>query len=477
MQNFPTTIAQTRKALLDGDFTILELVQAHIERIKERNPELNAFVTTTEEQALQQAEAIQQEYERTGTLPPLAGIPYSAKDLFCTKNIRTTAGANILDSFIPPFDATAVRRLNQAGAVLIGKTNCDAFGHGSSTQNTDYGITKNPVDTAYVPGGSSGGSAAAVAAGMGLFSLGTDTGGSIRQPASFCGIPGLKVTYGRVSRSGVVAYASSLDTIGPLATTVEDIALVLDVLAGHDPLDATTPDVAVPSYSSVCRTPPRKLTIGLVQECADQEYDAEVKAAFSDAIATYERLGATVKTVSLPHLRYAIAAYYLIATAETSSNLSRYDGIRYGYSAADANSLLETYTHSREQGFTTENKKRIMLGTYALSAGYYDAYYKKAMQVRTLIKQDFEKLFADVDVLCMPTSPVLPFKIGENISDPVAMYLVDAFTVPANLAGVPSLQVPIGRSKEHQLPIGMQILGPQFSEDLLLSAGHWFETA
>lgn len=469
------TISEAHQLLKNKEISASELLKAVLDEIDRKESKIKAFITVVKEQAFKHAQEIDKEILQGKEVKPLTGIPYSLKDIFCTKGIKTTAASTILKNFIPTFNATVVEKLHAEGAILVGKTNCDAFGHGSSTENSDFGPTHNPYNLAYVPGGSSGGSAASVAANMCLFSIAEDTGGSIRQPASFCGLTGLKVTYGRVSRYGAIAYASSLDSIGPLTKTAMDAAIVLKAIAGQDVFDATTPAVKVPDYPQLSSSSIKNMTIGIPQEYFAEGLDEEVKNSLQQAISKLKELGVQTKNVSLPHTKYAIATYYIIATSETSSNLARYDGIRYGHSEQSAKTLLETYCKSRATGFGAEAKRRIMLGTYALSAGYYEAYYKKAMQVRTLIKQDFEKVFKEVDILITPTSPVPPFKLGAKTHDPLAMYLMDIYTVTANLAGIPCLNINVGYTTKEKLPIGMQIFGPQFSEEKLLNVGNTYQ--
>ena len=391
-----------------------------------------------------------------------------------TRGVRTTAGSKILGNYVPPYDCTAVARMEAAGAVILGKMNCDEFAMGSSTENSAWRPVHNPRDLSRVPGGSSGGSAAAVAADMAVVTLGSDTGGSIRQPASFCGVVGLMPTYGRVSRYGLIAFASSLDHIGPLSKTVKDAAIVLRTIAGRDPMDSTSADLPVPDYVAELEKPVRGLKIGVAREYFGEGLDAEVRAAVEGAIQKLAELGCEIVSVSLPHTRYAIPTYYIVATAEASSNLARYDGVRYGYRANGARTLSEMYRRSRDQGFGTEVKRRIMLGTYALSAGYYDAYYLKAQKVRTLLAQDFEEAFNKVDAIVTPTSPTAAFKLGEKVDDPLAMYLADIYTVTADLAGIPGISIPCGETKE-KLPIGLQILGKHFDEGTVLRVAHAYE--
>jgi len=400
-------------------------------------------------------------------LPPLAGVPVAIKDVMVTKGLRTTAGSRILDKFIPPYDCTAVTRLEAAGAIVLGKTNCDEFAMGSSNENSAYGPVRNPHDKTRVPGGSSGGSAAAVAAGMAVAALGSDTGGSIRQPASLCGVVGLMPTYGRVSRYGLIAFASSLDHIGPLTKTVRDAAILLGVMAGHDPMDSTSAQVPVPDYEQELNRPVKGLKIGIAKEYFGEGLDTDVGAAVEAAIADLQKQGVDVVPISLPHTKYAVPTYYVIATAEASANLARYDGVRYGYRSANPRTLSDMYRRSRDEGFGPEVKRRIMLGTYALSAGYYDAYYLKAQRVRTLLARDFEAAFQKVDAIVTPTAPTPAFKLGEKTDDPLAMYLADIYTVTGDLVGVPGISVPCGKTRAG-LPIGLQVLGRHFDEATML---------
>jgi len=453
------TITQARKDLDEKKISSLELTKSYLETIKKHNQELNAFITITEKEAIVQAESADLRIAK-GQSTPLLGIPVALKDLYMTKGIRTTAGSKVLENYMGQYDATTVMLLKEAGAVIVGKTNLDAWAHGSSGENSDFGPTKNPYKTEYVPGGSSSGSPVAVATEMTLAASGTDTGGSIRLPASFCNVVGLKPTYGRVSRYGVIAMASSLDSIGHFTKTVEDNAMYLSITAGSYPMDATTPPVAVPQYTKNINAGVKGLKIGVPKEYFIEGLDPQIKSMTEKTLGWYEEQGAQLVEISLPHTSYAIEVYYIIQTAEVSSNLARYTGVRFG--------------HDRTF-FGDEAKRRIMLGTYVLSAGYYDAYYKKAMQVRTLLKQDFEEAFKKVDVIITPASPTLPWKLGEKTADPLAMYLSDIFTVHANLVGVPGLSVPMGFIDG--LPVGMQILGPHFSEEKLFQVGHAFESA
>ena len=451
------TIAHTLQRLHKKDFSSVELTKLYLERIKKLNPKLNVFLTVAQEQALQQAQHADA-LLANGEKLPLLGIPIALKDLFLAKGLRTTAGSKVLDNYIAQYDATVVKKLKDAGAVILGKLNCDAWAHGSSGENSDFGPAKNPWNTEYVPGGSSSGSAASVTADMCLASTGTDTGGSIRLPGSFCNVVALKPTYGRVSRYGIVAMASSLDSIGHFTKTVEDNALVLNVTAGKDVYDGTTPPVVVKNYTKDLQKGVKGLKIGVPKEYFIEGVDPRIKEMIKKSLAFYERQGAGIVDISLAHTDYAIAVYYIVQTAEVSSNLARYDGIRYG---------------NPRSAFGDEAKRRIMLGTYVLSAGYYDAYYNKAMKVRTLIKRDFEEAWKKVDVILTPASPTLPWKLGEKVNDPLKMYLSDIFTVTANLAGMPGISVPCGFLDG--LPVGMQILGPNFSEDLLYRVAYAYE--
>lgn len=469
------TIQQARQKLLDGEVTSVDLVRSCLERIRQTDDRINAFITVCEEQALQDAE----EADRllaAGDAPPLTGIPFAVKDIFNITDVRTTCGSAILDNYISPYDATAVAKLRAQGGLIIGKLNMDEFAMGSSNENSASGPVCNPWDTERVPGGSSGGSAAAVAARQVVAALGTDTGGSIRQPASHCGVVGLKPTYGRVSRYGVIAYASSLDQVGTLARTVEDCALLLGGVAGYDPADSTSVDVPVPDYLANLKAGVQGKRIGLPREYFVAGLDAEVKRAVEEAIATYRGLGAEIVDVSLPHTDYAVACYYLIATAEASSNLARYDGVRFGVRKDAGGGLVDMYQQTRAAGFGAEVKRRIMLGTYALSSGYYDAYYLKAQKVRTLIRQDFLDAFEQVDLLLTPVAPTPAFKLGELVDDPLQMYLSDIFTIPVNLAGTCALSQPCGFSSAG-LPIGVQLIGKPFAEAEILQAAYAFEQA
>ena len=467
------TIDDIRGAIAERQTTATAAAGDFYSRIKKEDPEIGAFLTLCEERALAQAGLIDAMAAEGKDLPPLAGVPVAIKDVMVTNGVRTTAGSKMLDNFIPPYDCTAVARLEAAGAVILGKLNCDEFAMGSSTENSAYHVVHNPRDKSRVPGGSSGGSAAAVAADMAVATLGSDTGGSIRQPASFCGVVGLKPTYGRVSRYGLIAFASSLDHIGPFANTVKDAALILRTIAGRDPMDSTSTEIPVPDYVAELEKPVKGLRVGVAKEYFGAGLDPEVRAVVEAAIQKLAELGCEVVSVSLPHTEYAIPTYYIVATAEASSNLARFDGVRYGF-RAKANTLSEMYRQTRDGGFGVEVKRRIMLGTYALSAGYYDAYYLKAQKVRTLLTRDFHEAFKKVDVIATPTCPTPAFKLGEKIDDPLAMYLADIYTVTANLAGIPGISIPCGENHE-KLPIGLQLFAGHFDEGTLLRVAYAYE--
>ncbi|HSP96825.1 MAG TPA: Asp-tRNA(Asn)/Glu-tRNA(Gln) amidotransferase subunit GatA [Candidatus Dormibacteraeota bacterium] len=468
------TIDDAGARLRGRSLTSEELTATVLARIEATEPALHSFITVTPELALAQARAADQRLAKGEALGPLDGVPIAIKDIINTKGVRTTAGSRILEHFVSPYDATVTRRLRAAGAVCVGKTNCDEFAMGSSNENSAYGGARNPWDTARVPGGSSGGSASAVAARQCLGALGTDTGGSIRQPASHCGVVGLKPTYGRVSRYGVIAYASSLDQVGPMARSVRDCAHLLGAIAGHDALDSTSVPRPVPAYASTLAGGVRGLRVGLPKEYFVEGMSSEVSEAVRGAVRQLEALGATVEEVSLPHTEYAVAAYYLIATAEASSNLARYDGTRYGLRVDRSKGLLDMYQQTRGAGFGTEVKRRIMLGTYALSAGYYDAFYLKGQKVRTLIRRDFEQVFARCQAIVTPTAPTTAFRLGEKVTDPLEMYLSDIFTISVNLAGLPGLSLPCGFDAQG-LPIGLQIVGRPFDEETVLRTAYAYE--
>jgi aspartyl-tRNA(Asn)/glutamyl-tRNA(Gln) amidotransferase subunit A len=468
------TIDEAHARLCEGALSSEELTRAALARIEATEPTLHSFITVTPELALEQARAADARRAAGGARGPLDGIPLAIKDIINTRGVRTTAGSRLLDTYVSPYDATVTRRLFEAGAVCVGKANCDEFAMGSSNENSAYGAARNPWDPARVPGGSSGGSAAAVAARQCLGALGTDTGGSIRQPAAHCGIVGLKPTYGRVSRYGVIAYASSLDQVGPMARTVRDCAHLLGAIAGHDPLDSTSVRHPVPAYAAALEGGVRGLRLGLPREYFVEGMSAEVSDAVHAAVRQLESLGAAVEEVSLPHTEYAVAAYYLVATAEASSNLARYDGTRYGVRVDRGQGLLDMYQQTRGAGFGAEVKRRIMLGTYALSAGYYDAFYLKGQKVRTLIRRDFERVFARCQAVVTPTAPTTAFRLGEKTTDPLEMYLSDIFTISVNLAGLPGLSLPCGFDAQG-LPIGLQIVGQPFAEDAVLRTAYAYE--
>jgi aspartyl-tRNA(Asn)/glutamyl-tRNA(Gln) amidotransferase subunit A len=470
------TIDAARSAVQERKTSATALAESFYAKIENDDPKIGAFLTLSRERAMGKAAEMDALAAKGERLPPLGGVPVGIKDVMVTRGIRTTAGSKILGNYVPPYDCTAVARLEGAGALILGKLNCDEFAMGSSNENSAWKPVHNPRDLTRVPGGSSGGSAAAVAADMAVAALGSDTGGSIRQPASFCGVVGLMPTYGRVSRYGLIAFASSLDHIGPLTKTVKDAAIVLRTIAGRDPMDSTSAEVPVPDYVAELEKPVRGLKIGVAKEYLGEGLDGEVRKAIEAAIQKLAKQGCEIVEVSLPHTKYAIPTYYIVATAEASSNLARFDGVRYGYRAKDARTLSEMYRRSRDQGFGAEVKRRIMLGTYALSAGYYDAYYLKAQRVRTLLARDFEEAFKKVDAIVAPVSPTAAFKLGEKVDDPLAMYLADIYTVTADLAGIPGISVPCGETKE-KLPIGLQILGRHFDESTILRVAQASENA
>ena len=476
MELHELSIQEIHELLSSRKISSEEITRAYLERIHRLDPQIKSYVTVSDEPALKQASEADKRIQTSEGITPFTGIPYSAKDSISTRGVNTTCSSKILEKYKPFYDATAIRKLDSAGSILLGKNNMDEFGMGSSTENSGFFTTRNPWNYDYVPGGSSGGSAAAVAAGLTPFSLGEDTGGSVRMPASFCGITGLKTTYGRVSRYGLIPLVSSFDTIGPMARSVYDVALVLEAIAGHDPKDSTSRMESVQSYSASLKKNEnlRGLRIGIPKEYFVEGLDREVDASLRLAIKQIESLGAEVMEVSLPHTQYAIPVYYLILFAEASSNLAKYDGVRFGLSERNVESLMDVYLKTREKGFGAETKRRIMLGTFALSAGYYDAYYLKAQKVRTLIRQDFEKAFETCDALITPVAPTTAFRIGEKITNPLDMYLSDVFVVAVNLAGIPALSVPCGFS--NGLPVGMQIIGPHLSEENLLCIGHLYQS-
>jgi aspartyl-tRNA(Asn)/glutamyl-tRNA(Gln) amidotransferase subunit A len=471
-----STARTIRDEIAAGRVSAVEVCRTFLERLQAMNSTLNAFNLVDADRAAARAADIDRRRAAGETLGPLAGVPVALKDNLCLRGMRTTASSRILERFVPPYDATAVERLEAAGAVIVGKTNCDEFAMGSSTENSAFGPVRNPWATDRTPGGSSGGSAAAVAARCVPLALGSDTGGSIRQPAGFCGVVGLKPTYGRVSRYGLIAFASSLDQIGPIARTAADAALALTVLAGSDPADATSSRQAVPDFAAALTGDIRGLRIGVPRAFVTSGVEEGVRRAFEGALDTLRTAGAALVDIELPHAKYAIPVYYLVATAEASSNLARYDGVRYGYrSSRDREQGLKAmYSRTRDEGFGAEVKRRIMLGTYVLSAGYYDAYYLKAQQVRTLLRNDYQQAFEKVDVVAMPTSPIPPFRLGEKTADPLQMYLADVFTVSANLAGLPAISVPCGFA-DGRLPVGLQLTGRMFDESTLLRVADAYE--
>jgi aspartyl-tRNA(Asn)/glutamyl-tRNA(Gln) amidotransferase subunit A len=469
------TIEGIREALGRKRASAREIATEYYKRIAEGNSKLNAFLTLSETRAYAQADRVDALVAAGKPLPPLAGVPMAIKDTISTRDLRTTCGSKILDNYIPPFDATAALRLEAAGAVILGKTNCDEFAMGSSNENSAFGPVQNPAAPGCVPGGSSGGSAAAVAADLAVAALGTDTGGSIRQPGAFCGIPAMMGSYGRVSRYGLIAFASSLDRIGPFARTVADVAKVLQIIAGRDPQDSTSTTVPVEDYSATLDKPVKGLRIGVSKQYFAEGMNEAVREKIAAGIALYRKLGCEIVDIEMPHTDYAIATYYIIATAEASSNLARYDGVRFG-PRVEGDSLISMYRKTRGAGFGAEVKRRIVLGTYVLSAGYYDAYYLKGQKVRALIAQDFQKAFGRVDAMVTPTSPVPPFRLGERVNDPLQMYLADIYTVTGSLAGLPGISVPCGQV-QGKLPVGLQIFGPAFGEARVLQLAHAFEQA
>jgi aspartyl-tRNA(Asn)/glutamyl-tRNA(Gln) amidotransferase subunit A len=470
------TIAELHKLYASGEAVPSEVCREILDRIEKDNDRLNAYITINRESALKQTAAMDADIQDAIRRKPLAGVPVAVKDNMVITGVRTTCGSRILGNYVPPYTATAVRKLEDAGAIIIGKTNLDEFAMGSSTENSAFGPVRHPLNVEFVPGGSSGGSAVAVAAGQTPIALGSDTGGSIRQPASFCGIIGLKPTYGRVSRYGLVAFASSLDQIGPFANNVSDAARALHVISGHDRCDSTSANMAVPDYLGALNGDVKGLRVGVPPECFGEGLDPEVKEKVEAGIRKLAACGAEIVEVSLPHTKYVIAVYYIIATAEASSNLARFDGVRYGFRAEEARGLSEMYRKTRDEGFGAEVKRRIMLGTFVLSSGYYDAYYEKAQRVRSMLVNDFAEAFRKCDVIATPTAPTPAFKIGEKSDDPLAMYLNDIYTVTINLAGVPAISVPCGQSSAG-LPIGLQLIGNHFDEARLLNAAYAYELA
>lgn len=474
MELYELTAHELGDLLKNKKVSAVELTKSFLDRIEKQDSKLGCYITVLRDEALKSAQEAQAKIDRGETTSPLTGIPMAMKDNLCTEGITTTCGSKMLHNFVPPYDATVVKKLKEADTVLLGKLNMDEFAMGGSTENSYFKQTKNPWDIERVPGGSSGGSAAAVAAGEAVFTLGSDTGGSIRQPAAFCGTVGIKPTYGAVSRFGLVAFASSLDQIGPLTRDVTDCALVLNAITGHDSMDSTSAKVEYPDYTKALVNNVKGMKIGIPKEYIGEGINPEVKKIILDAVETYRKLGAECEEFSLPITEYAIPAYYLIACAEASSNLARYDGVKYGYRAEKFTDLLDLYKQSRSEGFGAEVKRRIMLGTYALSSGYYDAYYKKALQVRTLIKRGFDEAFSKYDLVIGPTAPTTAFKIGEKTDDPLEMYLVDIYTVSVNIAGLPGLVVPCGMDSKN-LPVGLQLIGKTFGESTLLQAAYTFE--
>jgi aspartyl-tRNA(Asn)/glutamyl-tRNA(Gln) amidotransferase subunit A len=471
------TLHELQDKFTKGEVTASEIVAAYWLRIRQVEPKVKAYITVSQDAAMAQAEALDNKLKSWRKTQPLMGMPFAVKDNICTEGIATTCASRMLTGFVPPYDATVIARLRQRGSLLLGKTNLDEFAMGSSTENSSVGPTRNPWNLAYVPGGSSGGSAAAVAADECVAALGSDTGGSIRQPAACCGVVGLKPTYGRVSRYGLVAFASSLDQVGPITKDVTDAALVMNVIAGRDVLDSTSADLPVPDYTkSLKKRDLKKLKVGIAPEYFAEGLDPEVEQAVRAAVEELKRLGADVKEIALAHTAAAVATYYVIATAEASSNLARYDGVKYGLRTKQPKDLLEMYMKTRQEGFGPEVKRRIMLGTYALSAGYHEAYYGKAQAVRTLIRRDFDAAFREVDLIATPVMPTTAFKLGERIEDPLQMYLSDIFTISVNLAGNPAISVPCGFSRAG-LPIGLQLIGRPFEEELILRGAHAYEQA
>ncbi len=467
------TAHELHSQLTSNKVSSVELTEAVLAQIDKSENKIRAYVTINKEAALKEARAADQRIKNNDNITPLTGIPIAIKDNMCTKGVLTTCSSKILANYIPPYDATVVTKIKESGAIIIGKTNMDEFAMGSSTENSGLHPTFNPWNIETVPGGSSGGSAAAVSAGEAVLATGSDTGGSIRQPASFCGVVGFKPTYGRVSRCGLIAFASSLDQIGPLTQDVTDTALLMNIIAGYDPKDSTSVNIPVPDYRKALIDDVKKLKVGVIKELLGKGIDQEVKEAVKRAVQRYKELGAEIHEVSMPSFEYAVATYYLIAPAEASSNLARYDGVKFGHRTKEAKDLLTMYCKTRAEGFGAEVKRRIMLGTYALSAGYYDAYYLKALKIRTLIKQDFEKAFKKCDVLLSPTAPSVAFKVGEKKDDPLSMYISDIATIPVNLAGLPAISIPCGMS--NGLPIGLQLIGNAFDEEKILRTAFAYE--
>ena len=468
------TVHELQEKLKNKELTVTEIIKAYTDRIKEKEPDVQAFITELTEQGIKQAEEIQKRIDNGEDLGNLAGIPIGIKDIICTKGVKTTCASKMLENFVAPYDATVMEKINKAEMIDLGKLNMDEFAMGGSTEHSYFKKTKNPWDLSRVPGGSSGGSAAAVAANMVPWALGTDTGGSIRQPASFCGVVGLKPTYGLVSRYGVVAFASSLDQVGVFTKDVQDCAMLLNVISGHDEKDTTSVDVGEKDYTKSLQKDIKGLKIGVPKEFYGEGINPEVKASLESALAKYKEMGAEVEEISLDIAKYSLATYYIIACAEASSNLGRYDGIRYTYRAKDCKNLKEIYKKSRSEGFGAEVKRRIILGTYVLSSGYYDAYYKKAQQVRTLVMNEFNKVFEKYDVIITPTSPTVAFKLGAKLDNPLEMYLSDICTVSVNIAGLPGMSIPCGVDSEG-MPIGMQIIGKKFDEETIIKTAYAFE--
>jgi aspartyl-tRNA(Asn)/glutamyl-tRNA(Gln) amidotransferase subunit A len=474
MELHQLTIHELHDLLIKREVTSREVTEALYNRIREMDGKIGAYLLLTEEEAFRQADEVDQKIARGEVIGDLAGVPLGIKDILCTKGIRTTCGSKILENYVPFYDGTVVRKLRERDTVMLGKLNMDEFAMGSSTENSGFQITRNPWDLSRIPGGSSGGSAAAVAADECIGALGTDTGGSIRQPAACCGVVGMKPTYGRVSRYGLVAFASSLDQIGPITKDVEDCAILMNAISGYDPYDSTSVSMDVPDYKESLVNDVKAIRIGIPDEYFIEGMDPEVERSVKNAIELFKKWGADLKRISLPHTPYAVATYYIICTAEASSNLARYDGVKYGLRSKGYRDLMEMYTQTREKGFGKEVKRRIILGTYVLSAGYYEAYYRKASQVRTLMRSDFEEAFRQVDVIIAPTAPTPAFRIGEKVEDPLQMYLSDIHTIPVNLAGIPAISIPCGFSRDN-LPIGLQMMGRHFDESMLLRVAHTFE--
>ena len=474
MELHQLTIHELHDLLVKKEVTSREVTEALYHRIRKTDGKIGAYLMLTEEEAFHQADQVDRKISKGKGIGDLAGIPLGLKDILCTKGVRTTCGSKILENYVPFYDGTVVRKLKERDAVILGKLNMDEFAMGSSTENSGFQITRNPWDLNRIPGGSSGGSAAAVAADECIAALGTDTGGSIRQPASCCGVVGMKPTYGRVSRYGLVAFASSLDQIGPITKDVEDCAILMNTISGYDPYDSTSVSVEVPDYRQSLMNDVKGIRIGIPDEYFIEGMDPDVERSVTEAIDLFKKWGAEVKRISLPHTEYAVAIYYIICTAEASSNLARYDGVKYGLRSKRYRNLMEMYTQTRAKGFGKEVKRRIILGTYVLSAGYYEAYYRKASQVRTLMRSDFEEAFHQVDVIIAPTAPTPAFRIGEKVEDPLQMYLSDIHTIPVNLAGIPAISIPCGFSHEN-LPIGLQVMGRHFDEGMLLKVAYTFE--